>query len=184
MAKHRAFELLAFLLTAFVCAAFYKCLFYLASEYFSDGRFMTNLAVGIVCISAGFALDYLLSRHVVFRDGLKQEGDLARFFALTLLVIVAFLAISWVLQDIARTPVVVARTIAGLAVLVASWPVERFWVFQTKQRLVRPWLHNLSVAALMVVISAIITGVTWLAMKVAYMYLSPVGDVIFLVAMV
>lgn len=174
MAKHRAFELLAFLLTAFVCAAFYKCLFYLASEYFSDGRFMTNLAVGIVCISAGFALDYLLSRHVVFRDGLKQEGDLARFFALTLLVIVAFLAISWVLQDIARTPVVVARTIAGLAVLVASWPVERFWVFQTKQRLVRPWLHNLSVAALMVVISAIITGVTWLAMKVAYMYLSPV----------
>ena len=58
--------------------------------------------------------------------------------------------------------------------LVASWPVERFWIFQTKQRLVRPWLHNLSVAALMVVISAIITSVTWLAMKVAYMYLSPV----------
>ena len=60
------------------------------------------------------------------------------------------------------------------AALVASWPVERFWIFQTKQRLVRPWLHNLSVAALMVVISAIITSVTWLAMKVAYMYLSPV----------
>ena len=60
------------------------------------------------------------------------------------------------------------------AVLVASWPVERFWIFQTKQRLVRPWLHNLSIAALMVVISAIITAVTWLAMKVAYMYLSPV----------
>ena len=114
MTKHRAFEMVAFLLTAFICAALYKCLFYLASEYFSDGRFMTNLAVGTVCISASFALDYLLSRHVVFRDSLKQEGYLARFFALTLLVIVAFLAISWVLQDIARAPVVVARTIASL----------------------------------------------------------------------
>ena len=172
--RHRAFEIVTFLLAAFVCAALYKCLFYLASEYFSDGRFMTNLAMGIVCISAGFALDYLLSRHVVFRDGLRQEGDLARFFALTLLVVAVFLAISWVLQDIAKAPVVVARTIAGLAVLVASWPIERFWIFQTKQRLVRPWLHNLSVVALMVVISAIITAVAWLAMKVAYMYLSPV----------
>ena len=174
MTKHRAFEMVAFLLTAFICAALYKYLFYLASEYFSDGRFMTNLAVGIVCISAGFALDYLLSRHVVFRDGLKQEGDLARFFALTLLVIVAFLAISWVLQDVVKAPVVVARTIAALVVLVASWPIERFWIFQTTQRLVRPWLHYVSVIALMLVISALITGVAWLATKVTYMYLSPV----------
>ena len=174
MTKHRAFEMVTFLLTAFICAALYKYLFYLASEYFSDGRFMTNLAVGIVCISAGFALDYLLSRHVVFRDGLKQEGDLARFFALTLLVIVAFLAISWVLQDVVKTPVVVARTIAGLVILVASWPIERFWIFQTTQRLVRPWLHYVSVITLMLVISALITGVAWLATKVTYMYLSPV----------
>ena len=126
MTRHRVFEIVTFLLAAFACAALYKCLFYLASEHFSDGRFITNLAVGIVCISAGFALNYLLSRHVVFRDGLKQEGDLARFFALTLLVVAVFLAISWVLQDIAKAPVVCARTIAGLAVLVASWPVERF----------------------------------------------------------
>lgn len=163
-----------FILAAFACAATYKCLFYLASEYFSDGRFVTNFAVGVVCLSAGFALNYLLCRHIVFRDGLKQDGDLARFFSLTLLTVIVFLAVSWLLQDYAQAPVVVARTVAALVVLTVSWPVERFLIFQTKQRLVRPWLHGLSVLALVIVISAVITGVVWLATKVAYMYLDPV----------
>ena len=175
-AKQRAWEVAKYLVAAFACAIPYKLAFYRAVEGYSDGRFITNFALGALLMSAALGLNYILSRYLVFRDSLKQDGNLTRYFALTLGAIVAFLGVSWVLQDMTGAPVVVARTVAGLLVIAFAWPIERFWVFQTTPRKQRRWLHMLGNVAAMLAVSAGVYVTVWLGQTIAFMYLSPMDE--------
>ena len=174
--KQRIREVVKYLVVGAICVVGYKWAFFASVEGFSDGRFMTNLALGIATFSAAMALNYVLSRYVVFRDSLKQDGNLARYFALSLVLVAGFLALSWIMQDMLNVPVVVARTVAGLLMIALAWPVERFWVFQAQPRKQRNWLHVLGSVALMLVVSACVTGVTWLTTSILSVYLAPLSE--------
>ncbi len=174
--KQRPREVVKYLVAVFACAIAYKLAFFWAVGNFSDGRFVTNFTLGALLMSAAFGLNYILSRFLVFRDSLKQDGNLTRYFALTLGAIVAFLGVSWMLQDVAGAPVMVARTIAGLLVIVLGWPIERFWVFQNSRRKQRRWLHIFGNVAAMLLVSAGVYTTVWLAQTIAFMYLSPVDE--------
>lgn len=174
--KQRVLEIVKYLLAGLLCAAVYKLAFWQAATGFSDGRFITNFALGAITFSAALALNYVLSRYLVFRDALKQDGNLARFFALSVVAIALFLAVSWILQDFLNVPVTAARTAAGLAVIALAWPVERFWIFQATPRKQRRWLHILGNVVLMLLVSAGVCAATWLATTVSYLYLAPVEE--------
>lgn len=174
--KQHVFEIVKYLLAGLLCAAAYKLAFWQAAAGFSDGRFITNFALGALTFSAALTLNYVLSRYLVFRDALKQDGNLARYFALSVAAIALFLAVSWTLQDFLSVPVTAARTVAGLAAIALAWPVERFWIFQATPRKQRRWLHILGNVALMLLVSAGVCAATWLATTVAYLYLAPVEE--------
>lgn len=176
IAKQRAFEVAKYLVAGGLCVLAYKLAFYASVEGFSDGRFITNFALGALFFSAALVLNYVLSRYLVFTDCLKQDGTLVRFFALTIVLIVGFLALSWVMQDVLSLPVVVARTIAGLAMIALAWPVERFWVFQSEPRRQRPWLHVLGAFVAMLLVSAGVWCVTWLSTSILSVYLAPLSE--------
>ena len=174
--KQRIREVVKYLVVGAICVVGYKWAFFASVEGFSDGRFMTNLALGIATFSAAMALSYVLLRFVVFRDSLKQDGNLARYFALSIVLAAGFLALSWIMQDMLNVPVVVARTVAGLLMIALAWPIERFWVFQAQPRKQRNWLHVLGSVALMLVVSACVTGVTWLTTSILSVYLAPLSE--------
>ena len=176
IAKQRAFEVAKYLAAGGLCVLAYKLGFYASVEGFSDGRFVTNFALGALFFSAALVLNYVLSRYLVFRDCLKQDGTLVRYFALTIALIVGFLALSWVMQDALGLAVVVARTIAGLLMIALAWPVERFWVFQSEPRRQRRWLHILGAFAAMLLVSAGVWCVTWLSTSILSVYLAPLSE--------
>ncbi len=174
--RKRVLEVVKYLLAGAVCVLAYKLGFYGAVEGFSDGRFITNFALGALFFSGALVLNYLLSRYLVFRDCLKQDGNLARYFALTIVLIVGFLALSWVMQDVLGLAVVVARTVAGLAMIAMAWPIERFWVFQSEPRRQRMWLHVLGAFVAMLLVSAGVWSVTWLSTSILSVYLAPLAE--------
>ncbi len=176
IAKQRAFEVAKYLVAGAICVLVYKLGFWASVEGFSDGRFITNFALGAAFFSVGLALNYVLSRYLVFADCLKQDGTLVRYFALTIVLIVGFLALSWIMQDVLGLAVVVARTIAGLAMVALAWPVERFWVFQSEPRRQRTWLHILGAFVAMLLVSAGVWSVSWLSTSILSIYLAPLAE--------
>lgn len=176
IAKQRAFEVAKYLVAGAICVLAYKLGFWASVEGFSDGRFITNFALGAAFFSVGLALNYVLSRYLVFADCLKQDGTLVRYFALTIVLIVGFLALSWIMQDVLGLAVVVARTIAGLTMVALAWPVERFWVFQSEPRRQRTWLHILGAFVAMLLVSAGVWSVSWLSTSILSVYLAPLAE--------